>query len=180
MHQTTGPIQLCPKQAEALHCLISWRGQTPILHISSADGFGKSEVLREFQRKTDAHWVDIRQFVSDVATRHPLAMQDSLWQLLLMAIKEHSTVIVDDFNLFFDYATGCSGSPRGSYHETAAKALLLEVTSKRGQLVLGSKQSRTAYNQSAKRAMDVNVNRPRWFNVHPELFDTCEQSEECL
>ena len=42
------------------------------------------------------------------------------------------------------------------------------------------KQSRTAYAQSAKRAMDVNVNRPRWFNVHPEIFDNCEQSKDCL
>ena len=41
------------------------------------------------------------------------------------------------------------------------------------------KQSRTAYAQSAKRAMDVNANRPRWFNIHPELFDNCEHSQEC-
>jgi transitional endoplasmic reticulum ATPase len=41
------------------------------------------------------------------------------------------------------------------------------------------KQSRTAYSQSAKRAMDVNVNRPRWFNIHPELFEKCERSAEC-
>lgn len=42
------------------------------------------------------------------------------------------------------------------------------------------KLSRTAYAQSAKRALDVNINRPRWFNIHPELFDKCEQSQECL
>ena len=138
MHQTTGPIRLCPTQTEALDFLTAWREQTPILHVWAESGFGKSEVLKELQRQTGAHWLDVRPFVADVAARHPLAMQDSLWQLLMMAIEKHSSVIVDDFNLFFDYATGCSGSPRGSYHETVAKALLLTLASKRGQLILGS------------------------------------------
>ena len=40
------------------------------------------------------------------------------------------------------------------------------------------KLSRTAYAQSARRAMDVNVNRPRWFNIHPELFDDHEHAEK--
>lgn len=138
MNLTTGPIRLCTQQTQALDSLLAWREQTPILHLSSGTGFGKSEVLKEFQRRTGAHWLDVRPFVADVAARHPLSMQDSLWQLLTMAIEQHSSIIVDDFNLFFDYATGCSGSPRGSYHETVAKALLLTLASKRGQLILGS------------------------------------------
>ena len=138
MRQTTESIRLCPQQTEALDFLIGWREQTPVLHVSSETGFGKTEVLKEFQRQTGAHWLDVRPFVADVAARHPMAMQDSMWQLLMLAIENHSSVIVDDFNLFFDYATGCSRSPRGSYHETVAKALLLTVEGKRGQLILGS------------------------------------------
>lgn len=138
MQNYTGPIRLCGKQTEALEFLMCWRDQTPVLHVSAGTGYGKSEVLKEFQRQTGAHWLDVRPFVTDVAARHPMAMQDSLWQLLMMAIERHSQVIVDDFNLFFDYATGCSGHPRGSYHETVSKALLLTVAAKRGQLVLGS------------------------------------------
>lgn len=31
--------------------------------------------------------------------------------------------------------------------------------------------SRLTYARAAARAMEVNADRPRWFNVHPELFD---------
>ena len=31
-------------------------------------------------------------------------------------------------------------------------------------------QSREAYAKAAERAMMVNADRPRWFNIHPELF----------
>jgi len=34
------------------------------------------------------------------------------------------------------------------------------------------RDSRTAYAKAAQRAMEVNVDRPRWFNIHPELFET--------
>ena len=30
--------------------------------------------------------------------------------------------------------------------------------------------SRAAYARASARAMEVNADRPRWFNIHPELF----------
>lgn len=120
---------------------MSWRGQTSLLHLYSDSGHGKTEVLKQFQRQTGAHWLDVRNFVTHVATRHPLAMQDAMWDVLIQAIEQHSTVIIDDFHLFFEYATGCSSTPRGSYHDAVAKAVLLSVEQKGGQLVIGTNGS---------------------------------------
>jgi transitional endoplasmic reticulum ATPase len=37
--------------------------------------------------------------------------------------------------------------------------------------------SRLAYAKAAARAMEVNADRPRWFNIHPELFDKRDKAE---
>ena len=95
-------------------------------------------MLREFERLTGAHWLDVRPFVTVAAQRDPLGLQDALWQLLIATLEQHSKIIIDDFNLFFDYATGCSQNPRGTYHEAVMKAILLAVENKKGQLILGT------------------------------------------
>ncbi len=138
MQTPAASFELCPAQAEAIEFLVAWQDQKPILHLYSAPGLGKTEILKQFQARTNAHWLDVRPFVQDVATRHPLAMQDALGHVLMQALKQHSTIIVDDFHLFFNYATGCNSCPRGTYHETVAKAILLAVTSQSGSLVLAS------------------------------------------
>ncbi len=131
-------IQLCPAQQEAYQFLVAWQNKTPVLHLSSSSGLGKTSILQEIQRLTGAHWLDVRSLVRDVAERHPLAMQDALWELLIAAIEQHSQIIIDDFHLFFTYASNCSLHPRGSYHETVMKAVLLAIESKQSQLILGS------------------------------------------
>jgi len=39
------------------------------------------------------------------------------------------------------------------------------------------RNSRVAYAKAAQRAMEVNLDRPRWFNIHPELFENASQSD---
>ncbi len=130
--------KLSPAQSEAMEFLIAWQEQKPILHLYSGTGMGKTEVLKQYQAQTKAHWLDVRPFVSQVNGMHPLAMQDAMWSLLRQAIKMYKKIIIDDFHLYFDYATSCHSNPRGSYHETVAKALLLAVSESGGQLILGS------------------------------------------
>ncbi|MEQ1906746.1 MAG: hypothetical protein ABL888_21370, partial [Pirellulaceae bacterium] len=36
------------------------------------------------------------------------------------------------------------------------------------------RDSRRAYAQASRRAVAANENRPRWFNIHPELFETAD------
>lgn len=138
MQTSAEPCTLCPAQASALQFLIDWHDQKSLLHLYSGTGLGKTEILKQLQRHTGAHWLDVRPFVAEVATRHPLAMQDTFWHVLIQAIEQHSAIIIDDFHLFFNYATGCHSNPRGSYHETVAKAILLALSSKNGKLILGS------------------------------------------
>ncbi len=40
------------------------------------------------------------------------------------------------------------------------------------------KKAQSEYARSAKLAMDVNADRPRWFNIHPELFGSVSAENE--
>jgi transitional endoplasmic reticulum ATPase len=136
-HQN-GSLKLSPAQTDAYQFLSAWQKNTPILHLRDSGGRGKTTVLREFQRKTGAHWIDVGDLVSEATQRHPLAIEDAGWQVLKAAIEKHSQIIVDDFNMFFEFATGCSQTPRGSYFEATLKSIMLMAAENNCRLVLGS------------------------------------------
>jgi transitional endoplasmic reticulum ATPase len=131
-------VSLCPVQSAALSFLTHWQSDTPILHLSASDSLGKTTVLKEFQRQSGAHWIDVRPFVANVAAGHPLAMEDAVWRVLIAAIDEHAHIIVDDFDLLFEFATGCSGYPRSTYYCTVMHAIRLAASSRNRRIVIGS------------------------------------------
>ena len=131
-------FSLCPVQSEALYFLTHWQADTPILHLSASDSLGRTTVLKEFQRQSGAHWIDVRPFVESVAAGHPMAMEDAAWRVLMAAIEEHSHIIVDDFQLLFEFAMGCSGYPRSSYYRTVMHAIRLAASSRKCRIVIGS------------------------------------------
>jgi hypothetical protein len=131
-------FSLCPVQSEALYFLTHWQADTPILHLSASDSLGRTTVLKEFQRQSGALWIDVRPFVASVAAGHPMAMEDAAWRVLTAAIEEYSHIIVDDFQLLFEFATGCSGYPRSSYYSTVMRAIRLAASSRKCRIVIGS------------------------------------------
>ena len=133
-----GTVQLCPAQSTALEFLTSWSEDTPVLHLGTYESHGRTTVLQEFQGLSKAHWLDVGPFVARVAGMHPLAMEDAAWQVLVSAIEQHSQIIIDDFHLFFDFASHCSGYPRSTYYETTMRAILLAARSKGCRLILGT------------------------------------------
>lgn len=130
-------VSLSPAQSAAFEFLTAWNQDTPVLHLSTYSSCGRTTVLREFQRVSGAHWLDVRSFVAQVAAGHPMAMEDGAWQVLISAIEQHSQVIVDDFHLFFGFAESCSGYPRSSYYQTTMRAVLLAARSRNCRLILG-------------------------------------------
>ncbi len=75
------PVSLCPAQQSALDFLLAWQKQLPLLNLGNGNGMGRTTVLRQFQRQTNAHWLDVRDFVSEVRKGHPLAMQDVMFNV---------------------------------------------------------------------------------------------------
>ncbi len=131
-------IKLCPTQTEAFEFLTCWNENTPVLHLSSSDSLGKTTVLRQFMQETGAFWLDVRPFVAEVAKGHPMAIEDAAWQLLISTMEQHSKIIIDDFQLFFDFAGSCGAYPRTSYYEATMRAIMLVAKAAKRQLILGS------------------------------------------
>jgi hypothetical protein len=57
----------------------------------------------------------MKDFVDASVQRHPLALEETLHQLVLQALKAHSVVIVDDLHLLDLYHAGCHFYPRSGY-----------------------------------------------------------------
>ncbi len=80
-----------------------------------------------------------------------------------------------------DAATeGFSGADLKRLVQDAKLQMAVDIT--RGRPVLAFEQylqqasttirnSRAAYAKASQRAQEVNLDRPRWFNIHPELFE---------
>jgi transitional endoplasmic reticulum ATPase len=108
------PIQLCPVQQNALESLLRGLPLGSIFRVWGGVGRGKSTVLREVQRRTGGALLRMKDFVDASSQRHPLALEETLYHLVLEALKTHSVVMVDDVHLL-DLGAGCHFYPRSGY-----------------------------------------------------------------
>jgi len=59
-------------------------------------GRGKGTILKELRKQTGGVLLNVKDFVNDATKNHPLALEETLYQLLLDAFKTHPIVILDD------------------------------------------------------------------------------------
>src|SRR5689334_11647508 len=113
---TTG-IRLCPAQKRAFDSLSAGMRVGSILRVWGGPGRGKTTVLRELHRQEGGAFLNMKDFVEASATKHPLALEETLYQLVMEALKTNSLVIVDDVHLLDLNACGCHFYPRGGYFD---------------------------------------------------------------
>src|SRR5262249_3915745 len=60
-------------------------------------GMGTTRVLRELHDRLGGSYVTSRAFIEASTGQHPLALEETTYQLLREALEQHPAVIVDDF-----------------------------------------------------------------------------------
>ncbi len=108
-------IQLCPTQQTALDHLLKGLPIGSIFRVWGGVGRGKSTVLKQVHRHTGGAFLGMKDFVDASSQKHPLALEETLYNLVLEALKAHPVVIVDDFHLLDLYHAGCHFYPRSGY-----------------------------------------------------------------
>jgi ATP-dependent 26S proteasome regulatory subunit len=108
-------IQLCPAQQNALESLLCGLQIGSIFRVWGGVGRGKSTVLKEVHQQTGGAFLGMKDFVDASSQKHPLALEETLYNMVLDALKAHPVVIVDDFHLLDLYHAGCHFYPRSGY-----------------------------------------------------------------
>lgn len=117
-------IQLSPVQQIALTGLRHALSLNSIALLSGENGSGKTSVLGELQRETNARMVTLADILSAMRARHPLALEETFEQVVLEALKENACVIIDDVDVLENVVSGCGGAyPRPQWLTAPALTL---------------------------------------------------------
>jgi ATP-dependent 26S proteasome regulatory subunit len=85
-----------------------------IFRVWGGIGRGKSTLLREAHQRMGGALLGMKSFVDAASQRHPTALEETIFNLVLEALKAHPVVMVDDLHLL-DLAAGCHFYPRSGY-----------------------------------------------------------------
>ena len=116
-------LHLSPAQASALETLKRGLRVGPVLALGGETGRGKSTVLAELQRELGGALLRISDLLERNATNHPLALEESFFDVVLTALKKERTVLVDDMQLLQDMTCCHHAYPRLRWLEAPALAL---------------------------------------------------------
>ncbi len=115
--------------------VVSVLATAQIVTLRTSPGAGKSTLLRHLQQQLDAGLIDMRDFYLASQGGDPLAMEDAFMQLCLEELGNHSSLLIDDFELFVALTQG-PAYPRSGYLDTVCETLLAYVLSDDKQLLI--------------------------------------------
>ena len=70
-----------------------------IFDVRCKPGRGRTTVLSALHGALGGTKVTIEDFVTRLSTRHPLGLEEAIYEVILDALREHDCVIVDDFHV---------------------------------------------------------------------------------
>lgn len=116
-------VQLCPAQQVLFDSLMQGLQIGSIFRVFGHGGRGRTTVLREVHRHTGGAFLNIKDFLESASLKHPLAIEETFYNMVLDALKAHPTVIVDDVHLLDLGSFGCHAYPRTGYMNSVMTAL---------------------------------------------------------
>ena len=145
-------IQLCPEQRRTFNSLSAGLQTGSILRLWGGVGRGKTTILKELNKQVGGVFLNMKDFVEASAKNHPLALEETLYQLVFDALKSHSAVIVDDVHLVDLHSGGCHFYPRSGYFNSIMMGLCTYALEANKKLIFGTKEQfaedRNRYAQS--------------------------------
>ncbi|MGA2246773.1 MAG: ATP-binding protein [Verrucomicrobiota bacterium] len=121
--QKKSTIKLCPAQQTALESLLEGLRIGSIFRLWGGVGRGKTTVLKEIHRQTGGSFLNLKDFMDASSRKHPLALEETLYDLVLDSLKAQPVVILDDLHLLDLYSSGCHFYPRSGFLNAALMGL---------------------------------------------------------
>src|SRR5258708_7040528 len=100
-------ITLTPAQRREAGKLLPAFSSGQVFVLGGAPGMGKTTILRTLQAAIGGVFIDTREFLAQLAMRHPLSIEEAFIEAMRRALSSADTVIVDDLQLVTNVADGC-------------------------------------------------------------------------
>lgn len=131
--------ELSPSQQTAFDKLVQGLALGPIVTLSGQTGMGKTTILRALHTRMGGAYLDMQDYVDALRERHPLAMEETLGELVLAALEDHDTVFLDDLHRITDTVGGCySAYPRPAFVNASAVMIAARAIRTGKKLILAS------------------------------------------
>jgi transitional endoplasmic reticulum ATPase len=106
-------MQLSPAQQQAFDQLIEVVPLFDVLGLVGQSGSGRTTVLRKVHQALGGEYLTMKEYLDALRPGHPLALEETLEQLILQPMHTHDCVFVDDLSVPGRVmAGGCGGYPR--------------------------------------------------------------------
>jgi len=121
------PFELAPAQRRALDELFARAtpGQSVVLQAN--DGNGKTTMLRAAHARMGGIWLDAADLQSNLSSKHPLAVEETFYDLVSRALDDNAVVFIDDVDLLFRMLEHSQSYPRNSLLPLGIKALVARI-----------------------------------------------------
>src|SRR6185503_9136046 len=111
----TNKVSLSPAQQRAFDSISAGLKVGSILRLWGGLGRGKTTILRELHKQTGGAFISVKDFVDASVKNHPMALEETVHQVIFEAFKAHPVVMVDDIHLLDLFSGGCHFYPRTGY-----------------------------------------------------------------
>jgi ATP-dependent 26S proteasome regulatory subunit len=105
-------VELLPAQQQALDKLERQVRAHHVTSLMGRPGAGKTTILRALQDRIGGAYLTTRQFIEASRDRHPLALDETVYDVLHEALSSNVAVLVDDFHLVSIVSCCAHGNPR--------------------------------------------------------------------
>jgi transitional endoplasmic reticulum ATPase len=147
----TAPAILAPVQQRALDKLLEVAQPGRVVVLLAMPGRGKTTVLRATHAQLGGALLGAAEIQAAIAGRHPLAVEDALYDLLASSLEAHDVVVLDDAHLVLHMLEGGHFYPRPGLVNVALTALVAQVQRSRRTLILAGSHVGATLMQLAER-----------------------------
>lgn len=131
-------VRLCPAQQSVLDALLKGLPIGSIFRVWGGVGRGKTTLLRELHRQAGGAFISMADFAAAASLKHPLALEETLYNLALDALKAHPVVVLDDIHLLDLFSSGCHFYPRSGYLNSMIMGLCAYALETDRKLIFGT------------------------------------------
>ena len=130
--------QLCPAQKRTFDSLTTGLQIGSILRLWGGVGRGKTTILKELHHQTGGAFLNMKDFLDASARNHPMALEETLYQLVFEALKANPVVFMDDLHLLDLYSGGCHFYPRSGFFNAIMMGLCAYALEAKKKLVFST------------------------------------------